>query len=729
VTETSVLPASLISFFAPNGVAVIGASRDPTKLGYGIMRNLLDPEHGYRGPIYPVNPKADEILGLRSYPDIAAVPDPVELAVLVIPAALVPDTIDACGRRGIRAAIVISGGFREVGPRGAALEEAMVAAGRRHGMRIMGPNGIGVIDTHTPLNTTFVPGMPPAGHIAFVSQSGALCGSIIDWTIGHGIGFSRLLSVGNEADINETDLLPVLAADPHSRVILLYLEDVKGGPAFVSALRAAAADKPVLVLKMGRTASGQAATASHTGALAGAHEAFRAACKQAGAIEVERVQTLFNAAIALAYQPLPRGNRIAILTNAGGPAAVAADAFEAAGLQMARPTPATQALLRSFLHPDAQVAGPVDMLGGADETHYRRSLAALLADPTIDGVLAILVPQSLIKPPAVVEALREAIRAQAQPAKPVLFCLMGEASVRPARTAAHTAEIPPYSFPEEAVEAFSILWRRAQWVEKIGKAAKRQINEAAERESGKAAAGEVAGKEGPREEVHRAIEAAMAAGRRQLDAVEARPLLAAYGIATAAEALATTPDEAAARAAQIGFPVAMKLISPDILHKTEAGGVILNIRSAEEAAAAFTALIARGRAGQPAARIRGVQVQKMVAGQEVIVGVKRDPTFGPLVMFGLGGIYVEVLADVSFRLAPLTEADAWEMLAEVRSARLLAGVRGAAPADRAALVDAIVRVGRLAADHPQIAELDINPLMVLAEGQGVVAVDARVVLK
>ncbi len=721
MTETSVLPASLVSFFAPNGVAVIGASRDPTKLSYGIMRNLLDPAHGYRGPIYPVNPKADEILGLRCYPDIAAVPDPVELAVLVLPAGLVPDTIDACGRRGIKAAIVISGGFREVGPRGAALEEAMVAAGRRYGMRIMGPNGIGVIDTHTPLNTTFVPGMPPAGHIAFVSQSGALCGSIIDWTIGHGIGFSRLLSVGNEADVNETDLLPVLAADPHSRVILLYLEDVKGGPRFVPALRAAAVAKPVLVLKMGRTASGQAATASHTGALAGAHEAFRAGCKQAGALEVERVQTLFNAAIALAYQPLPRGNRIAILTNAGGPAAVAADAFEAAGLQMAQPGPATQALLRSFLHPDAQVAGPVDMLGGADETHYRRSLEALLADPAVDGVLVILVPQSLIKPPAVVEALRQAIQTQAQPARPVLFCLMGEASVRPARAAAHAAEIPPYAFPEEAVEAFSILWRRAQWVAKAQKAAEQPPDQAP--------LPQFAAESGPRAEVRRAIAAALAAGRRQLDAVEARPLLAAYGIATAAEALATTPAEAAALAEQIGFPVVMKLSSPDILHKTEAGGVMLNIRSAQEAAAAFTDLIARGGAVQPAARMRGVQIQKMiVGGQEVIVGVKRDPTFGPLVMFGLGGIYVEVLADVSFRLAPLTEADAWEMLAEVRAARLLAGVRGAAPADRAALVDAIVRVGRLAADHPQIAELDVNPLMVLAEGQGVVAVDARIVL-
>ncbi|MCX7670853.1 MAG: acetate--CoA ligase family protein, partial [Anaerolineae bacterium] len=607
MSSTSDLPASLASFFAPNGVAVIGASRDPTKLGYGIMRNLLDPEHGYRGPIYPVNPKADEILGLRCYPDIAAVPDPVELAVLIIPAGAVPATIAACGRRGIKAAIVISGGFREVGPQGAALEEAMVANGRRYGMRIMGPNGIGVIDTHTPLNTTFVPGMPPRGHIGFVSQSGALCGSIIDWTIGHRIGFSRLLSVGNKADLNESDLLPALAADPNTRVILLYLEDVKDGARFLAELRAATAIKPVLVLKMGRTSSGQVATASHTGALAGAYEAFRAACQQAGAIEVERVQTLFNAAFALAYQPLPRGNRIAILSNAGGPAAVAADAFEAAGLRMARPGPDTQALLRTFLHPDAQIGGPVDMLGGADETHYRRSLSALLADPAIDGVLTILVPQSLINPLAVVEAWRQAAADQPHPPKPVLACLMGEASVRAARTAAHAAGIPPYSFPEEAVEAFSILWRRAQWVAKAA-AVGRHMDEAqgaAPAEASDTAAQERMSSTQARTEVQQAIAAALEAGRCELDAVEARPLLAAYGIPTAAEGLATTADEAAALAEQIGFPVVMKLSSPDILHKTEAGGVLLNIRSAQEARAAFTTLLERARAARPAARIRG----------------------------------------------------------------------------------------------------------------------------
>ena len=721
MSDQSLRSASLTPFFAPNGVAVIGASRDPTKISYGVMRNLIDPERGYRGPIYPINPKADEVLGLRCYPDIAAAPDPVELAVLIIPAATVPGAVEACGRRGIKAVIVISGGFREVGPEGAAIEQAMVEIGRRYDMRIMGPNGIGVIDAYTPINTTFVPGMPPTGHIAFLSQSGALCGSIVDWTIGNRIGFSRLLSVGNEADINETDLLPVLAADPNSRVIILYLEDIKGGEAFVPALQDAAAVKPVLVLKTGRTASGQAATASHTGALAGAHAAFRAACKQTGAIEVDRVQTLFNAALALAYQPLPAGNRIAILTNAGGPAAVAADVFEAAGLRLAQTSPETRTVLRGFLHPDAQVAGPVDMLGGADETHYRRALAAVLADPAVDGVLAILTPQSLSRPLAIVEALHAAVQAQGQPAKPVLACLMGKASVEAAHAAAHAVEMPPYTFPEDAVEAFSILWRRGRWVNR--KSASQQVNKSAD--------GELAAvqRAKARREVQNAILLARGAGKRALDAVEARPLLAAYGLATPAEALATSPYDAAGFAARIGFPVAMKLISPDILHKTEVGGVILNVASEAAASAAFSTLVERAYDSHPGAAIRGVQVQQMIAGgQEVIVGIKRDPIFGPLVMFGLGGIYVEVLADVSFRLAPLTAADAEEMIDEVRSARLLAGVRGAPAADRAALVEAIVRIGQLAADHPEIAELDVNPLLVLPAGQGAIAVDARIIL-
>ncbi len=717
-------PESLLPFFRPAGVAVIGASRDPSKLGYGLLRNLTDPEHRYPGPIYPVNPRADEILGLPCYPDIGAVPDPVELALLIIPAAHVTAAIEACGRRGVKAAIVLSSGFRETGPEGAVREREMVAVARRYGLRVMGPNGIGVIDTYTPLNTTFARGMPPRGHIAFLSQSGALCGGIIDWTVGRGIGFSRLLSVGNEADVDETDVIPFLAADEASKVIALYLEDVKGGPAFVEVLREAAGRKPVLVLKAGRTASGQVATASHTGALAGVHAAFRAACAQTGAIEVAGVEELFHAALALAYQPLPGGNRIAILTNSGGPAALAADALEPAGLTLVRTSPETQAALRQFAHPDAGVAGPVDLLGGADEGDFRRALAALLADPAVDGVLTILVPQVLINPLAVVEAL-SAAAAAAQPPKPVLACLMGEASLREAHAAAHARGLPAYTFPEDAVAAFAVLWRRARWLERMQTGAP-----GAPARPAPAAGRPPPPASGARQEVAEILRRARTAGRKVLDAAEGRAILEAYDVPGPEESLASSPDEAVVAAQRIGFPVALKLASPDILHKTDVGGVLLNVADEAGVREGFQKILDRGRAAHPEARIVGVQVQKMITGgHEVIVGIKRDPTFGPLVMFGLGVIFVEVLADIRFRLAPLTAADAWEMVREVRAARLLEGLRGAPPADRAALVDAIVRVGRLAAEHPQIAELDINPLLVLPEGQGVAAVDIRGILE
>jgi acetyl coenzyme A synthetase (ADP forming)-like protein len=720
--------ASLEPFFTPKGVAVIGASRDPSKLSFGVLRNLTDAECGYRGPIYPINPKAQgEILGLPCYPDIAAVPDPVELAVLIIPAAAVLAAVEGCGRRGVKAVVVISGGFREAGSEGAAREHEMVQIAQRYGTRVMGPNGIGVIDTFTPLNTTFVRGMPPRGHIAFLSQSGALCGGVIDWTMGRGIGFSRLLSVGNEADVNETDVIPFLAADDSSRVIALYLEDVKGGPAFVNALREAVARKPVMVLKAGRTASGQVATASHTGALAGAHTAFRAACLQTGAIETGGVEALFNGALALAYQPLPAGNRVAILTNSGGPAALAADAFEAAGLRLARVGPDTREALWTSVHREVQVLGPVDLLGGADEHDYREAADAVLADPAVDGVLAILVPQVLVNPVAVVQALAVAAAAQAEHPgqgigvrKPLLLCLMGEFSLEEARKAAHQGEVPAYTFPEDAVAAFEVLWRRARWLQRDG----------AEGERDRAAEKQLSGGV----ERHGSTETE---DREALDAGAAHALMDAYGIPMPPEGLARSSAETADLARRIGFPVVLKLVSPNILHKTDVGGVILGVQDETAACRGYEALIVRAAAAYPEAEVCGVLVQKMIAGgQEVIVGVKRDPTFGPLVMFGLGGVYVEALADVSFRLAPLTAADAWDMLEEVRSAKLLQGLRGAPPADRSALVDLIVRVGRLAAEHPEIAELDLNPVLVLPASlsdrstsgrEGAVAVDVRVI--
>jgi acetyltransferase len=703
-------PDTLTSFFRPNGVALIGASNDPTKLGYGIMVNLLDPQDGYPGPIYPINPKATEIFGLRCYPDILSVPDPVELAIIIVPAEMIPSLLEDCGRRGVKAAVILSGGFREIGPEGEARERLCLEIARRYGMRLMGPNGIGVIDTHTPLNTTFATGMHGRGLIDFVSQSGALCGGIIDWAQARGLHFSRFLSIGNKVDVNESDLLAYLGEDDSSRVIALYLEDIKDGPTFIAAARQACLRKPVLALKSGRTQTGQVATASHTGALAGVHAAFRAVCKQTGIIEIEQIEPLFGAALALAHQPPLRGNRIAILTNAGGPAALAADALEPAGLTLARTSPETVATLRTFLNSNAAANGPVDMLGGANASHYRRALEALLADPANDGILVILVPVVLNNQRAILETIVSVLQ-NSPTQKPVLACLMGEISLKEAFAVADAAGLPAYRFPEDAIHAFGIMRRRALWLEKEHPLPEIPTGIAPQR-------------------VQDLLSAARQNRQRALDAALARLALEAYGIPTPKDYLATTPDEAACFAAEIGFPVALKLASPDILHKTEVGGVLLNVPDADAARQGWQTIVTRARAAHPQADIRGVQVQPMVTGgQEVILGVKRDPVFGPLVMFGLGGVYVEALADVSFRLAPLSRQDAEEMISEVRSAKLLEGLRGAPPADRAALVEAIVRIGQLAADFPEIEELDVNPLMVLPAGRGALAVDARIILK
>jgi acetyltransferase len=690
-------------------VALVGASGDPSKLGYGIMKNLLDAQQGYPGPVYPVNPRGGEILGVRCYPDILSVPDPVELAVIIVPAETSADVLEACGQRGIKAAIIISGGFREVGAEGTAREAALLEITRRYGMRLMGPNGIGVIDAHTPLNTTFAAGLVGAGHIDFVSQSGALCGGIIDWAQARGLHFSRFLSIGNKVDVNEVDVLNYLAEDSHSRVIVLYLEDVKDGPGLLAAARRAAPHKPVLALKAGRTASGQTATASHTGALAGAHAAFRAACRQTGMLEFDDIEAMFNAAQALAYQPFPKGRRIAILTNAGGPAVLAADALEPAGLQLAHSSPGTVASLRTFLNPNASVDGPVDMLGAAGEEQYRRALEALLDDPENDGILIILVPMILIDPQAIMNSLVSVLKTS-QAGKPVLACLFGEASLEGAYAAADEGDLPAYRFPGQAVAAFSALRQRAAWQQRVEPPHSRMKNVAAL-------------------EARRLLQAVRREGGKALDADDSRRIVSAYGLKTPLDMLATSADEAARAAMEIGFPVALKLISPDILHKTEVGGVLLNVGDEQAVRAGYESMMRRARSAHPQAMLRGVQVQQMVpAGQEVILGIKRDPVFGPLVMFGLGGVHVEVLGDVAFRLAPLKRLDAEDMISEVRSSALLSGVRGAPPADREALVEAILRVARLAVDFPEVEEMDINPLIVLPVGEGTLAVDARILL-
>jgi len=667
---------SLDVFFNPRGVALIGASRDPTKLGHGILRNLL--YRGYTGPVYPVNPKADEILGRRCYASIAAVPDPCDLAVIIAPAAATPAIMEECGQRGIKGAVVVAGGFSETGEAGAELERQVAAIARRHGIRLIGPNCIGTMDTHSLLDTTFVAHMPPPGHITFVSHSGAVCGGVIDWALGAGIGFNRIVTLGNQADVSETDILENLIADDHTRVVALYIEGVDDGRRFVEVARRLSAKKPIVAVKVGHTEAGRQAAASHTGALAGSDNAYQAAFHQAGIIRVPHIEALFDAARALATQPLPRGDRVAILTNAGGPGVLAADAVAFNGLQLASLSDETKSRLREFLPPHASYNNPVDMLGGVDENDYARAMTILLQDPGLDALLVINVPQALVP----VERIARQIHAvvQQQPpaaAKPVMTCFFGDVSLHEALAYMQKAQLPVFSFPDRAAAALAAMVRRRHWLD------------------------------------------------HKPEIPDDHPTLPPQFPALPAR-LARSAGEAARIAQETGWPVALKIASPDISHKSDVGGVEVNLTTVTAVRAAYKRIVTRAKVAVPGARIEGVTVQAMARpGWEVIVGAVRDPQFGPLVMFGSGGIYVELLKDVSFRLAPVARSEALAMIEETLAGKLLSGLRGQPPADKAAVADVIVAVSNWIVSDPAIQEIDVNPLVVYAAGQGAVAVDVR----
>ncbi|HFC08414.1 MAG TPA: CoA-binding protein [Chloroflexi bacterium] len=694
----------LHAFFAPRGVVVVGASTDPTKLGYGVARNLL--EGGFPGAVHLVNPKGGQLLGHPLYPSVENVPDPVDLAVILIPAPAVPPVLEACGRRGIRAAIVASGGFRETGQQGAELEAACVEIAQRHDMRLMGPNCIGLVDTHLPLDTTFLPPPgPPVGNVAFITHSGALAAAVIDWARGQGFGFSRLVSLGNQADVNETDILPVVAADDHTRAIAMYLESVGAGRRFVETARTVARQKPIVALKVGRTEAGQQAAASHTGALAGQERAFEAAFRRAGVLRAGTVQQMFQWAEALAQQPLPRGDRVLILTNAGGPGVTAADAIAAEGLRLARLTAQTRQLLQEILPPAASLHNPVDMLASASPEQYAQALRLGLDDPGVDMVMVILPPPPMFSAGAVARAMIPLIQTAD---KPVVVVPMGDPLVAEAVAHLRAARVPEYRFPEDAASALGALYRRARWLETADQPPLQPVDEAAAATARRLLA-----------------EDTTPAGR-WLPPNTIRALLTAYGIPTPQEAVARNAAEAAEAAEKMGFPVALKVVSPDIAHKSDAGGVVLGLETAAAVAEAYEAMMARLQAAFPQARLEGALVQQMAPeGQEVIVGAVRDPLFGPLVMFGSGGVEVEGLGDVAFALAPLTAADRGHLLESTWAGRKLAGFRNLPPADRPAVEDTLARLAQLAADFPTLAEIEINPLRVLPEGRGVLALDVR----
>lgn len=683
-------------FFNPQGVAVIGASGDPAKLSYGVVKNLK--EHGYTGPIYPINPKGGEILGLRVYPSIAEVPDPIELAVIMTPAPAVPEALEQCGQRGLKVVIVITGGFKEAGPEGAALEQSLKGIAERYGMRLIGPNCVGTMDTHTPLDTTFIAEMPKPGVIGFASHSGAICGGTIDWAIQAGIGYSRIASLGNQVDVDIADGMEMMARDPHTRVINVYAEGLPDGRRFVETAARLFRQKPIVVVKAGRTSAGTRAVASHTGALAGAGRAYGAAAHRAGVLAVTSLQEQNDIAVALAMQPLPAGPRVVLLTNAGGPAALAADALDEYGLQMADLLPETQARVKAVVPRGAQLGNPVDMLGGPAAEMFEQAIDLLVADPGVDAVLAMFVPQAITP---VNDVARHIVAAAQKSAKPVVACLVGGVSIPEAVQILHAGNVPCYTDPNRAARALAGLWQYAQWRTRPDYTPT------------------------PVTDVDRAgvltlLQAAWAAhGAGFLDAQTAGRVAAAYGLRVPFSGLASSADEAVLLAGQAGYPVVLKLIAADVVHKADVGGIALNLTDATAVRAAWERMIGE-RAGA-----QGMIQQMAPKGTEVILGAQRDPQFGPLLMFGMGGIYVEVLRDVAFRLAPLCELDAQEMIAETAVGKILKGVRGQPPGDVAAVVATLRRVGQLVSDFPCLKELDVNPLIVGPAGAGAWAVDVR----
>jgi len=689
------------SFFEPRSVAVIGASRNPGKVGYDVVKNLL--EGGYEGRIYPVNPKAQEILGLKCYPELLSIEDDVDLAIIVIPAKLVLDAMDQCARKGIRAVIIISAGFKESGPEGAELEKELANKCAAAGIRCIGPNCLGVMSPPAKLNASFGATAPEAGNIAFISQSGALGTAILDIAVGRGIGMSRFVSYGNKADVDETDLLEALAEDEHTRVILAYLESIDEGQKFIDVARKVTRKKPVVIMKAGRSAAGAHAASSHTGSLAGSDSAYDAAFRQCGVIRAQSVTEFLDAAIAFSSQEPPKGGRVAIVTNAGGPGIIATDALEASLLSMAELTQQTQQTLKENLPPQANIHNPIDVIGDAKADRYRLALEAVSTDPNVDAVLVLLTPQTSTEEEQTAEVLAQVCQ---QSGKCMLSCFMGMPSVEKALKLLDQKGIPNFSTPERAVKALETMYRYGQWRQRPERSAQKFRFDS--------------------ESIRQVLDSCATRGLKTLGERNSHRILAACGIPTPRSVLAANEEEAVRCAEQIGYPVVLKISSEDILHKSEAGGVKVGLADEGQVREAFREILSSAKAYNPDARIDGVLVQQMVqGGTEVIVGMNRDPQFGPVIMFGLGGIYVELLKDVAFRVAPLTAEDAAEMVGEIRSAQILKGFRGQPPADIETLTECILRVSQLAVDFPQLAECDLNPLKVFPKGKGIMAVDAR----
>lgn len=695
----------LRALFAPRCIAVFGASNRPESVGTRVYRNLL--EGGFRGAIYPINPKHSELDGQPCYPQLDATPEAPDLAVVATPATTVPGIIRQCGDAGVSAAIVLSAGFGESGEAGRALENELVETARRVQVRILGPNCLGLMRPGLSLNATFSDNAAQPGTLALVSQSGALCTAILDWAQATGVGFSAMVSLGDAADIGFGDLLDFLAMDADTRSILLYVEGVRDARRFVSGLRAAARLKPVVVVKSGRHVEGSRAARSHTGALIGADDVFDAALRRAGVVRAYSIAQLFAAAQLLATPKRASGEHLAIVTNAGGPGVMATDHAVEMGVPLASLDADTIARLNAELPSCWSHANPIDVLGDATPERYALVVGAALADPQVDGLLVMLTPQAMTQPTAAADAV---IAAAAPSSKPVLTCWMGRSHVEQARQHFAAAQVPTFSNPESSIEAFSFLthYQRNQ----------RLLLRTPAASSGHHAP-DVDG-------ARLVVEAALAERREWLTAMETKALLAAFHIPTVPAQATHSANEALVAAEFLGFPVVLKIDSPDIQHKSDVDGVRLNISNARAVREAYQELLAAVHSKQPEARIHGVMVEKMhhsPHGRELLVGVSQDPVFGPAIAFGAGGTAVEILHDRSIELPPLDERLAYDLIDRTHIARLLDAYRNHPAVDRGALVQLLLRVSELVCALPELRELDLNPL--IADATGVVAVDAR----
>ncbi|MHB1340257.1 MAG: acetate--CoA ligase family protein [Coriobacteriia bacterium] len=692
----------LEGFFSPRSVAVIGVSRDEEKVGHAIFDNIV--HGGFAGAVYPVNPKADEIHGHRCYPSLAALPGVPDLAVIVVPAPHVAAVLEECGTVGTTSAIIISAGFKEIGPSGAALEREIVRTAREHGIRVLGPNCLGLISMASGLNASFAPSTPPAGTVAFMSQSGALGTAVLDWAAGEGIGLSHFVSLGNKADVSEVDLVRAWEADPNVSVVVAYLEAVGDGAGFVEAVSSLVRTKPFVALKAGGSDAGARAVSSHTGSLAGSEKAYDAAFHKAGAIRARGVQELFDLAAAFSRQPLPSGPGLCILTNAGGPAILATDACDALGVTLASLESQTVRALKEVLPPAAALYNPVDVLGDALADRYAAAAKLVVADPGVKSLLVILTPQAMTDAPGTARAIADAVEGSGVT---VAASFMGAHAVAAGIQVLRERNIPQYEFPERAVAALGAMQTY--------------------RSSLTLPLPTLTSVDADRQTVRDAIDHARTAGRTFITEESASRVAAAYGIPVPAGGVAKDLASVLELAEQVGYPVVAKIASPDILHKSDIGGIAVGIEDAAQLAIAYEDIMTRVRMRMPDARVWGLTVQHQISdGREVIIGVNRDPQFGPLLMFGLGGIYVEVLKDVTFRLCPVSREEAHRMITEIRGFGLLRGARGQRPADLEAVAETIVRVSALATDFPEITELDINPLIVADKGAGAIAADVRI---